>query len=421
MKDLATDIAKSGLTSNTSFSTRNRSSALRERNEKVTKDILYCKHPNKDVNDETRKLRESIMRRHGFDIFDSEKFPVANEYFSWRKLQEKCQTEMTEADSASSFAQFLRAGIQVLATNQYQAVQTTYEDWVTVVPSGRDTELYAPNHGVSFPREVGRQMKYPEVGAAALDIKLRNKKYGSMYAVEKELIDDDQTGSFQRNASLLGEYLKLLSEVTVYGKLASVANMRYIDYEVPTSETKPADEATYPWSLGLVGGGATRPAAYGGLTQTNVQNGIIALMNQKNLLGIKMQVNPTRLLIGPSLKFDAHVLMNSAWYPSGAAAAGQVGGAFAVNPIQGLLDISCSRFMAKNDGTFNGDSRAWYIVDDTHAWFVLQNREPVGVVQENPQSGASFEMDVLRFKASMRQNADFIDPRFAWIGNDGSV
>lgn len=407
-----------------SVSTNNRCNRRREQNRKMESDILRGKVRLKSgqVNEETAKLAEAVKKRFGHDIF-SEKFEAGQSTFNWVRLREKLQAKFSEADSASSFAQFLRAGIINIATNQYEAVKTTYEDWVTVVPSGRDTELYTPNHGVSFPREVGRQQKYPEVGAAALDIKLRNRKYGSMYAIEWEFLEDDQTGSFQRNSALLGEYLKTLCEVLVYGKLASVANMRYVDFEIPTSETKPADEANYPWTLAaapLIGGGVTK-ATPGGLTQANVQAGIIALNQQKNLLGIKMNVVASRLVIGSQLKFDAHTLLNSAYYPSGAAAAGAVGGAFAVNPLQGILDLTVTRFMAKNDGTFNGDSRAWYIVDDTHSWFVLQQREPIAVVQENPQSGASFEQDVYRFKGRSRKNADFIDPRFAWQGNDGSV
>jgi hypothetical protein len=40
---------------------------------------------------------------------------------------------------------------------------------------------------------------------------------------------------------------------------------------------------------------------------------------------------------------------------------------------------------------------------------------------ENPQSGRSFDSDTIRFKATTRFNADFIDPRFFWAGSNGSV
>jgi len=387
----------------------------RAANEKVIRECLY-------EAGEAKNLSETMKRRFKLDIFDHKAFPVREGKFSWKKLREKLDAELSEADSASSFVQFLRAGIQNITAGAYESVKTTYEDWVTVVQSSRDTELYAPMHGVAFPRKVGSQMHYPQVGAAALDIKLKNYKYGSMFEVEHELLEDDQTGSFGRLAGQLGEYLKLLCEVLVYGKLAgNLAGLKYLDYESDLSETKPSDEATYPWSTALRGGGRNRPAAFGALLQANIQEAIIALMEQKNLLGIKMQVNPDRFLIGPKLSFDLAVLLNSAYYPSGAAAAGAVGGAFAINPLKGIADVTVSRYMPTSVGPSYDASKAWYLIDSRKPWFVLQMREAISIVQENPQAGESFERDVIRFKARARKNADHLDPRFAWQGNDGSV
>jgi phage major head subunit gpT-like protein len=387
---------------------------LKEQNQKVIKRILT-------EADDIKSDRALYKRIMGFDpLVETNEFPVMESNFSWKKLQLK----LNEADSASSFPQYLRAGVQSITNAMYESVETSYEDWVQVVQSTKDTELYAPNHGVSFPREVARQQKYPEVGTAGLDIKLKNKKYGSVFAIEKELLDDDQTGQFQRQAGLMGEYMKLLTEVLVMAKLASVANMKYLDFDISVSETKPDYETNYPYapaSAPFLGGGYNKPASFAALTQGNIQNGVIALMQQKNLQGVRMQVKPNRLLIGPKYAFDSAVLMNSAYYPSGAAAAGSVGGAFAINPIKGLLDITVSRFMFKNDGSCNGDSAAWYLLDDSKPFFVLQMREAVVVEQEAVNAGSSFETDVYRFKARSRMNADFLDPRFVWIGNDGSA
>jgi len=388
--------------------------SLRERNQKLIERMLINQ-------DGVKQLRESMKKKHGVDpVTDTEKFPFMEGRFSFRKLE----TQLMEADMSSSFTQFLRAGLQQIVNGMYKATEVTYQDWVTVVPSSKDTELYAPNQGVSFPREVAPGGLYPEVGVAALDIELKNKKYGSVYAVQEEFLDDDQSGTFTQQASLLGEYMAILAEVLCYGKLASVAGMQYVDYVIPTSETKPSYEANYPWASSaapLRGGGATKPTAYGALNQANVQAAKIALMAQKNLQGIKMQVTPKRLLIGAMLEFDAAVLMHSTSYPSGAAAAGGVGGAFAINPIKGLLDITVSRFMFKQDGTVNGDSKAWYVVDSTRPFFILQMRQPVSIEQEAKNSGESFNRDIYRFKAKNRMNADWMDPRFAWQGNDGSV
>lgn len=386
--------------------------ALRERNKRVRAKVL-------SEAQEVKEWRAGFKRSYGIDPLDQKSLPTMQEGFSWKKLREKLA--LREADSSTAFTQFLRAGVQGITNSLYEATPVSYDDWVTTVASSRDTELYAPNHGVSFPRQVGPSEYYPEVAAAALDIKLKNYKFGAVYSLEWELLEDDQTGSFARQAGMLGEYMKVLTEVLVMGKLASVANMQYIDYKVPVSETKPSGETNYPWSQAFIGGGANRPATYTVLTQAGVQAAFVGLMNQKNLQGIKMLVQPNRLIVGPNQQFEAAILAHSAYYPSGAAAAGAVGGAFAINPLHGIYDITVSRFVFKSDGTVTGDSKAWFLVDDSKPWFVLQLREAVSVMQEANNAGMSFNMDQIRYKARSRMNADFLDPRFAWQGNDGSI
>lgn len=378
---------------------------------------------------EVKRFREGLVRQFGFDpVVDIDRFPASREGFQWGKFKESLHNQMysrgkfSEADTSSAFSQFLKAGLQQIVNALYETTETTYEDWVTVINSTRASEPYAPNHGVSFPRQVGGTEKYPEVAAAALDSQLRNYKYGSIYAVEQELLEDDQTGTFQRQAGVMGEYAKVLYEALCYGKLASVANMQYDQYRIPQSETQPSNESTWPYTAtGLQGGGKNRPSAFTVLTQAALQNGIIGLMNMLNLHGLKMTVRPDRLVLGPELSFDAAILLNSSYYPSGAASAGVPGGAFAINPIKGVADLTVSRFIFKEDGTVTGNSKAWYLMDDKKPWFILQIREPITVVQEAINSGKGFSQDIIRFKGRSRGNADHIDPRFVWQGNDGSV
>jgi hypothetical protein len=366
--------------------------------------------------DEEKTLRESIRRDMGIDIADAKQFPVLDPAFSWSDAKRK----LREADSATSFTQLLRAGVQSVVNSMYESVDVTYADWAHTVTSTKMEELYAPLHGIGFPSMVAEGEQYPEVGALGLDIKLRNKKAGTLYPVSKELMDDDQTGQVQKMAGLLGEYCHQLVEVWAYGKLASVANASYAGLKIPVSETQPSDEATYPWSTALIGGGKTRPAAFGALNQGNIQAGFVALMNQLNLLGLKMSVKPDRLLISPHYRFDTAVLLNSGYYPTGATA-GATGGAFSINPLQGIADLTVSRFMFDQNGSVNADSKAWYLVDSSKPAFVVQMRTPCEVSVENPQSGDSFNKDTIRFKATTRFNADFIDPRFFWQGSNGSV
>lgn len=384
-------------------------------------------------NAEIKEHRATFENKFGFDYADSKAFPVQEHNFSWNAVAKKCgfanaKSALKEADSASVFPQVLRAGVQTMVNSAYQTVPTTFESWTHTVSSNKDTELYAPIQGITFPREVGKQELYPESRAAGLDIRLVNRKYGQMYAVEKELLEDDQTGQFQSQVKLLGEYAKLVVEAYVYAKLAGKFTggvlAQYAGLIIPNTETQPANESNYPFaqsSAPFQGGGYNRPASFTVLTQAAIQAGFIGLMNQKNLLGLKMMVDPDTIAIGPAFRFDLAVLLNSSFYPSVPGSAGSTGTSFAINPIESIAKAVITRFMFKNDGTVDGSSKAWYLMDSKKPFFVVQLREAATVEQEAPNAGMSFDRDVVRFKMRERFNADYIDPRFIWQGNDGSV
>lgn len=377
-------------------------------------------------NDHVKGMRESCIRQFGIDMKDAKAFPVTDPGFKWSKVKRKLieSGKLREADSETSFVQVLRVGVQSLVNSMYMTVPTVYDQWTTSVPSKMVEELYAPLHGLSFPQEVGEQEIYGESYALGLDIKLRNRKYGQIYPVSLELLEGDTTGQFAKLAGLMAEYGKIVIEVLAHGKLSSVANMQYANLKVPQSETKPSNEANYPWassSAPLVGGGITTGTADVALSQAAIQTAIIALMNQLNLLGLKMLVQPDTILISPHYSFDLSVLLNSAYYPSGAATAGNVGGAFSINPMKGILDPVISRFIFDSTGSVTGDTKAWFVTDKKVPAFVVQLKEPASVEQENPASGRSFDSDVARWKLRIRANADFIDPRFFYRGSSGTV
>lgn len=396
---------------------RQGSNSLRERNtQKLRKHTLE--------NAETKGIRESMKRKIGWDpVTDTAKFPVMKEGFSWKRFHGQLEEQLREADSGTMFPLFLVAGLLQNVIGMYNMYKTSYADWVTVTPTNLLDTPVAPLHGLSFPREVGEQMPYPVSKTAALSLKFHARKYGTMYEVTKELLEDDQSGQFKQQTGMLGEYLQLLTEVLVYGRLASVNGMTYAGFAPGVSETKPSTETNYPWTLAtapFVGGGYNQASA-GTLTVANIEAGMIALKQQKNLLGIVIPVNPNRIIVSPKYMFDIAVILNSAYYPAVGGNAGTTGTTFAINPLKGIADATVSPFVFDNTGAAVNTSKAWYIVDDSKPWFQLVVRTPVAVEQENPQSGESFARDVYRFKANTRMIADFVDPRFAFQGSDGSV
>jgi phage major head subunit gpT-like protein len=369
-------------------------------------------------NPEMKLFRESMKRHFNTDIQNQKLWPCGAPDFSWASFRQKI---MRETNSSSSQAQLLRAGVQVAVNNLYPAVKTTYEQWAHVMPSARDTELYAPLNALTFLEELGEGDRFAESSVIGLDIKLRNKKFGQMLPISFELISDDQTGQFAQKVSEMSDYAAQLWEVYSYGKLASISGgAKYARLKVKASETKPSYESSYPWSTSLKGGGATKSTA-GALSQTTLQSAFTALENQLNLQGLKMAVNPDSVIISPYYRWTLSTLLNSNFYPSGAAGAGNVGGALAVNVLQGIANPVISRFVFDQNGSANSNSKAWYVCDTSKPAFVVQLREAASITQEDPTTGAGFERDIYRWKLRVRGNADFIDPRFFFQGSDGSV
>lgn len=397
------------MSENTAIQLHNRNTV--ELNKKAKEKAIWS-------NPEMKEFRESIKRQFGFDLRDEKKFPVGNPDFSMSAFRKKV---MRESNSASANAQLLRAGVQTMVNNLYPAVKTTYESWAHVIPSARDTELYAPLNALTFPGELGEGERYLESSVIGLDLKLRNKKFGQMLPVSFELIDDDQTGQFAQKVGEMSDYAALVWEVYAYGKLNSVSGTTYGGLVVPVSETKPSTETTYPWnSTGFVAGGGINKATPAAMSAATLQAAFTGLEEQLNLQGLKMNVMPDKIVVSPYYRFVLATLLNSNFYPAGAQAAGVTGGALAVNVLQGIADPIVSRFVFDNNGAC-GNSKAWYVLDSSKPAFIVQIREAAKVTQENPESGAGFERDIYRWKLSLRGNADFIDPRFFWQGSDGSV
>lgn len=373
------------------------------------------------TNPDAKKYRETFKKKWGADPMDA---TILKEGFNWRKASEK-MAQFAEAEQSTAWVQLLRAGVSNIANDLFQSTPGTYEEWVHTVPSKLSTELYSPMESVGFPSEVPEGGFYPEVSTFGLDIKLKNRKYGSIFAGSFELIEDDQTGQMVQRAQRMGEYLKILTEVLVMAKLASPSGgVTYLGNFFPVSETQPAYEATYPWvasTAPFLGGGYNRPATFHIVNQAGITAGLQALMQQKDALGNYVPVMPSHIIISPQRKFDTAQILNSTYYPAGAQAAGITGGAFADNVLKGLFDTVCTPYMPTNSNVINGLAESWYFVDAKKPAFIHQLREGVSLVAEAPNSGESFSRDIQRYKARIRQNADFISPLFMWQGNDGSA
>lgn len=370
---------------------------------------------------------EAIRNSYGVDLLAEKNgkktFDFESPYFSWKNYREAAykvaHRKMQEAQAENTFGQLLRAGINMVANNWYLLVETSKEQVGAMTVTTKAVEPYAPLHRGGVPRRVMRGTVFPEVRVMGLDIQIMNEKFGAIEAFERELFDDDQTGQIAQRAKDMGANMAILEDAWFFQRFIGTAGS-YGGDVIPASQTKPSNEATWPFtSSGLVGGGINRPSSYGTFSSGLVQAADIGLFNMLDLLGNKMVVNPNTLVTGSDNRFTSRTLLNSQWYPSTAAmvAGGSGGGAtnlgttFAQNVLQGAYNLVSNRFFP---------NKAWAL-GEAGKGIVFQRRDPLEIIQENPQSGMAFSQDVFRFRSRSRWEPDWVDPRFWWLGNDGTV
>ena len=341
------------------------------------------------------KLRESISKRHGIDpetLVWSMTKRKSKEF--WSKLEEACGESLREATPASAIGQLYRYGVQQFMFDAYKAVPVIYPDIVHMIPSSNRQEWYAPLYSPELPDEIAPGTPFGDSRVSGLDTVLINKKVGRIFSMPREAMDDDQTGQLAKRPSKMGERVRYKEE---YDVMAAIRG------------------ATYSSTIG------NTPSADVALTQAALETADIALQGIRDPLGQRIMVMPSYLLVSTKDKFNAAKLLNSALQPSipgsagsetiGDAASGQTGWTMSVNPLQGLYKLGVSRFLGSGD---------WFLMEERTA-IPFQERDPLSIVQEDPNAGVSFDRDLHRWKNRRRYQTAVLESRYIYKGYKNST
>ncbi len=341
---------------------------------------------------------------------------ISSPEFSIKQFREAAYTvarRTREAQSETAFGQLLRAGVMQEFNNIYQAEEVTYDAVVKQTQSNKRQEFYSPLERVGFPKRTQAGESFNETDFKGLDIELVNVKFGMLLAVERELIDDDQTGQIVQRAQQMGQNARIHEEAYVWARLMGAAGS-FDGEAIPVSVTYPTAYTNgVPGASGGIHGSGRGVNALGGtgysaarLSQGTIQSGWKLAKKMLDQSGRPMVVKPGILAVSPQDIFFAEVLMGSAMNPSASstqtADIGATGSINSINPIKNLAGVLCSRFIP-DYGT---------LLIDPAKGFAFQRRDPTEIIQENPQSGPAFSQEIFRYKERSRWEADFIDPKF---------
>jgi hypothetical protein len=319
--------------------------------------------------------------------------------FSFRKLEEAAYriADLKEANSISTFAWLLRSAVQEFANDNYRDLPVIYPNLVTEVTSRRRSEVYGGLFRPNLPKLVDAGEKFQDTTFKGFEREIVNYKFGFIETFERELFDDDQTGQVRSRAANLGEGFRVFEEIYVISRIFGAARSEE-GVDVPQSTLDSGN--VYTVAKG------NRPSSFARLSATTLEAAHVALRSIVDPTGRKFLVTPTVLLVSPIDEFEAWRLINSP--NTGGSTTSPAG---FVNPLQGRYTVWSSPFVP---------SKAW-AVGDFKRGFVFQRRDPLEIIQENVQSGFSFAQEVYAFRARERFEADWVESRFAYLGDDGSV
>ena len=333
-------------------------------------------------------------------------------------------TQMREATSASAFGQLLRAGVQTIANDFYLRTAISWPSYVREYASNKRAEYHAPLFGSKLPQRTSPQEPYKETGIVGQDIELINYKYMGGESIERELWEDDQTGQIRQRAQNLGEAQRLIEEIYSAGRMLGLTNFSVANFGVPASNWQGVNanqtKITVPYSPNLYAtGSGNMPGTFAQLSASALAAGIATLMGATDPFGIKIMVKPNKLVVSVNDALRAKPLLNSPMNPSVQGVGGTtynnqlggtIGGIAMENMFKGLLDFDVNYFFP-----------AWaWTLGEAKKGPVFQRRTPMEVVQEVPNSGASFDLDAIRWRTRSRWEMDWISPYFWYLGNPGT-
>jgi len=361
----------------------------------------------------------------------------------WWKAAQEASSKLREANSETALGFLVRKGVQVEANDWYRTSPAVWRDYCRVAGSNTLAEWYAPLYPTTIADEVNRGTRFPEARIIGEDSVLRNRKFGLTISVERELFDDDQTGQIRQRAEVLGQSMGVTESIWAAFRFLGSART-YANITVPASAYATTDingtAVSTPFSTTIYGSSSgNRPSTFSTLNVGRLKRAYTTSLNAVDPLSNKIVVNPDCLLVSSQDALNGKMLIEPGAYPgvpgqsdttaaanpviagdtSAAGAdsgvlAGHPGGAFANNPFRGMgIKLCVERYLPDWAWAFGESGKG----------LVFQERDPLEVVQEAPNSGNWFDFDSIRWRSRRRFIVDWVGggSRFWYLGNDGTV
>lgn len=376
------------------------------------------------VSEIVANLVESVdLKGSKFELVSS-----GNTNFSLRNLFEAMvdleeSGKLREAGAESAYGALLRLGVTNIIAKAWNLVPMVWSKILMTHPTTGLYGVYGSTFRPTMAGFVGAGQEFPEVSVDPMGNIVPNVKWGSILAFQSEAVDDDMTGELSTKAAETGEDIAALQELAFATFLQDAGALTEANLTItPTTYTDP-DGTTGVYTSSNAKGRQNRPSSYGKIGMNTIKFGVkrLKLIQQPN--GRKINIIPDTLVYHPDDFQDVEVLLKSPVWPgssnqNSSTPGDSTGAVGANNPLSayGLTPYEC-RYLT--GGGTNGGS--WLIGKRQSRSLIYQSRDGLQTLQESPNAGKSFDLDLNRWRNRMRGNWAWIlgGARYWFKGNDG--
>jgi hypothetical protein len=213
--------------------------------------------------------------------------------------------------------------------------------------------------------------------------------YGLAFALTKVLVED---GDHIKIGQI---YARHLAQSLIETKETLSANIlnRAFNASFPGGDGVSLSNANHP----IIGGVFSNQLTAAALSQTSLEQGLVAVRNAVDNNGKRIRLNPLKLIVAPANVFQAEVLLKSV-LRTGTANND-------INPVKSLGLLSGGQAnVSRLTSTTN-----WFILTDAQEGLKLMMRRKL----EKSMEG-DFETDSMRYKSTERYDVGWTDPRAVW-------
>ncbi len=297
---------------------------------------------------------------------------------------------LREANSTADFPELLKDGLRAAFFSEFGGIPSEWDQLAQVVPSNREHETWMSNQAMGTLARVGEGVEYPSlrVPDSRPEKTITNFKYGALLAITDEMLRYDRLGAMQEAISDLSRAAAQTREEAVFTVLTTTGN-----FDATVSDNQIGNNTFTT-----------------GLSPTGFDTGYTTLMTMKDRnSGRPLMVRPDTIVVAPKLWLYAKQLLGSPQTTGmGDADATVVFGMGSTNPRAGLVRIMPSTWLGAL-----GTSHHWLLCQAKRG-LLLQEVEPLQLLEEPRNSGEAFIRDVYRYRVRDIFGVGMRDSRY-WV------